>query len=75
MIDDAAITTATRTAETGAGVGLLGWATQVNWIGWLGVMIAAVGLLANLYYQRRRDRRERAEHEARMAAIRERCER
>ncbi len=74
MIDDAAITTATRTAEAGAGLGLVGWLMQINWIGLAGVVIAAVGLAANLYYQRRRDRRERTEHESRMAAIRDRCE-
>lgn len=42
----------------------------VNWIGWAGVFIALLGLFANLYYQRRRDRREQAESEARLEALR-----
>ncbi|WFC66335.1 holin [Achromobacter denitrificans] len=72
-LDDAAILAANRTTEAGAVTGVVGWAAQVNWIGWAGVLVAVVGLLANLYYQRRRDRREQAESEARMAALRERC--
>lgn len=73
-LDDAAITAANRATEAGAATGVLGWATQVNWIGWAGVLIALGGLFANLFYQRRRDRRERTEHEARMEAIKSRCE-
>lgn len=73
-LDDAAIRAASRTTDAGAVTGVVGWAAQVNWIGWAGVLVAVVGLLANLYYQRRRDRREQAESEARMAALRERCE-
>lgn len=72
-LDDAAILAANRTTETGALTGVVGWAAQVNWIGWAGVLVAVVGFLANLYYQRRRDRREQVESEARMAALRERC--
>ncbi len=71
-LDDVAIQAANRTTETGAVTGVVGWAAQVNWIGWAGFLVAVVGLLANLYYQRRRDRREQAESEARMAALRER---
>ncbi|WP_454694038.1 holin [Achromobacter aegrifaciens] len=60
-LDGAAILAANRTTEAGAVTGVVGWAAQVNWIGWAGVLVAVVGLLANLYYQRRRDRREQAE--------------
>jgi len=74
-IDDTAITASTRTTEAGAVTSFVGWAAQVNWIGWTGILIALAGLLANLYFQRRRDKRERAEHVARMKAIREGCER
>ncbi len=72
-LDDAAIVAANRTTETGAVTGVVGWAAQVNWIGWAGFLVAVLGLLANLYYQRRRDRREQAESEARLAALKERC--
>ncbi|MEJ2922101.1 holin, partial [Bordetella avium] len=74
-LEDAAITAANRATEAGAATGVLGWATQVNWIGWAGVVIALGGLFANLFYQRRRDRREKTEHEARMESIRAGCER
>jgi len=71
-LDDAVIAGANRTAETGAAAGVVGWAMQVNWIGWAGVFVALVGVGVNLYYQRRRDRREQAESDERMQALRER---
>lgn len=84
-IDDAAITVANRTTEVGAATGVVGWMTQVNWVGWAGVLIALIGLGSNIYFQRRRDKRERAEsqardkreqeaHRARMDAIKARCD-
>ncbi len=73
-LDDVAISIANRTTEAGALTGVVGWLSQINWIGWAGVLIAACGLVANLIYQRRRDRREKALHAARMAALRERCD-
>ncbi|MEQ4616714.1 MAG: holin [Corticimicrobacter sp.] len=73
-VEDVAIQAANRTTEAGAVTGFVGWLASVNWIGWAGVLIALGGLLANLYYQRRRDRRERTEHEARMRVIEQRCE-
>ena len=84
-IEDPAVFYANRTTETGAGIGVLGWLASDNWIGWAGVLIALVGLLANLYYQRRRDgrdlefkrrqeAREQELHDVQMAAYRERGE-
>lgn len=85
QIDDVAINAANRTTELGAATGVVGWLTQINWVGWTGVLIALVGLAWNIYFQRRRDKRERdayyakekrdAEaHAARMAAIKSRCD-
>lgn len=65
--------------------GLVGWAAQINWLGLAGVLIALAGLLANVYFQHRRekreatfqqlrDKREAEESAARIAALRERCE-
>lgn len=76
---------ANKTTVAGAVAGTLGWLAQINWIGLSGVMIAFVGLLANLYFQHRRDKREQAEreerrwreereHQMRMAALKEKCE-
>ena len=76
---------ANKTTMAGAVAGTLGWLAQINWIGLSGVMIALAGLLANLYFQHRRDKREQAEreerrwraereHQLRMEALKERCE-
>jgi hypothetical protein len=51
---------------TGGAVGLVGFFSQVNWIGVSGVVIAVLGLLTNLYFQVRRDRREHAESAERL---------
>ncbi|MCT2416139.1 hypothetical protein MNU23_31155 [Pseudomonas aeruginosa] len=43
-------------------------------MGLIGVLVAVIGLLANIYFQVRRDRRESAESAARIEAIRGRCD-
>ena len=58
---------------TGGAVGLVGWLSQVNWIGIAGVVVAVVGLLVSTYFQVRRDRRENAESQARIQALRDQC--
>ncbi|MDO9344850.1 MAG: holin [Pseudomonas sp.] len=58
---------------TGGAVGLLGFFSQVNWIGVSGVVIAVVGLVINVYFQWRKDRREAAESAARLEALKERA--
>ena len=65
---------ANKTTVAGAVAGALGWMAQVNWLGLAGVLIALLGLLANIYFQHRRDKREAAESLARIAALREQCE-
>lgn len=57
----------------GGVAGVAGWVTQVNWIGVTGALVAVVGLLVNVYFQARRDRREAAESAARIEAMREQC--
>ncbi|WP_282361424.1 holin [Pseudomonas sp. PS01300] len=59
----------------GASAGLAGWLSQVNWIGIIGVALAALGFLVNTWFQIRKDRRESAESAARLQALREQCER
>lgn len=71
---EAGIAVSNKATITGAGVGVVGWAAQVNWLGICGVLIAALGFAVNFYFQRRRDQREARESEARIAALRERCE-
>lgn len=71
---EAGIAVSNKATVAGAGVGVVGWAAQVNWIGICGVVIAAMGFAVSFYFQRRRDQREARESEARIAALRERCE-
>lgn len=58
---------------TGGAVGLVGFFSQVNWIGVSGVVIAVMGLMINLYFQVRKDRREHAESQARLQALKDQC--
>ena len=56
---------ANKATMAGAVAGTLGWLAQINWIGLSGVLVAVLGLAANFYFQRRRDKREQAEREER----------
>lgn len=64
---------ANKGMAVGAVVGTAGWLSQVNWIGIAGVVVAVVGLLVSTYFQMRRDRREHAESQARIQALRDQC--
>lgn len=59
-----------KTILGGAATGIVGWLTSINWIGLVGTLVAVIGLLANIYYQHRRDKREQIESAARIAALR-----
>lgn len=76
---------ANKATVTGAVTGAFGWLIDINWVGLVGVAVAVLGLIANIYFQMRRDHREAlasaaresrecAESEARIQALRERCE-
>lgn len=71
-IEAAGITVANKSMGVGAATGLLGFFASVNWLGLTGVLVGLVGLMANIYFQIRRDRRESAESRARMDALKER---
>ncbi len=57
----------------GGAAGMVGWLSQVNWIGIAGVAVAVVGLIINVYFQWRKDHRESLESAARIEALRERA--
>ena len=57
----------------GGAAGMVGWLSQVSWIGIAGVAVAVVGLLINLFFQVRKDRRESIESAARLEALKERA--
>ncbi len=58
-----------KTTVVGAGAGVVGWAAQIDLLGLAGVICAVLGLLINLYFQIKRDRREAAESNARIKQI------
>lgn len=60
---------ANKSTFGGAAVGLFGWLASINWIGLIGAAVAVVGLIANVYFQVRRDRREQRESDARIEAM------
>lgn len=58
--DAAAISTAQTTTISSAAVGFLSWVGSINWVGLISVLVAVIGLAANIYFMWRRDKRERA---------------
>jgi len=74
VVDALAISVSNKGMLGGAITGLIGWLGQINWIGLGGFLIALIGLLANIYFQHRRDKRETFESHARIAALKDRCD-
>ncbi|HHP4504691.1 hypothetical protein B9X73_03900 [Acinetobacter baumannii] len=66
MVEVVASTAATKSMYAGGGVTLFGWYFQVSAATAIGLIITVLGFLVNFYFQYRRDKRERAEHKARM---------
>lgn len=61
---------ANKTTLGGAAVSGLGWVASSEFVAVMGLLIAAAGFFVSLYFQIRRDKREKLEHEARMEQIR-----
>ena len=68
--DTAAISVSTKMTLSASGTGLLASMAQWNWTAIIASVVAIVGLVANLYFQRRRDKREREFHEAQLEMLR-----
>ena len=45
----------------------------VNWIGWLSLGIAILGLLINFYFSWQRNHREKVEHNLRVKKLQDQC--
>lgn len=73
MVEATVASAANKTTVVGGITSALGWVTQVNWVAVTGIVVAVAGLLVNMYFQLRRDRRESAESAARIAALQEKC--
>jgi hypothetical protein len=68
-IDAALATIGHKTAQGGVGLTFLGWALSSEGTAAIGIFIGICGLSIQWYYRRKQDRREEAEHEARMKAM------
>jgi hypothetical protein len=55
-----------KATYTGAGTSVVGWMLSSEFGMIAGLVIGLVGLGTNFYFQRKRDRREQAEHDKRM---------
>lgn len=75
IVEAVGISVANKGLIAGGATGLFGWLSQVNWIGITGVVVAVLGLVISTYFQIRRDRRENAESQARIQALRDQCQR
>lgn len=75
IVEAVGASVATKGMLAGAGTGLVGFLSQANWIGIIGVLLAALGFLVNTWFQVRKDRRESAESAARIQALKEQCQR
>ncbi|TWC18132.1 holin family protein (superfamily II) [Pseudomonas sp. SJZ085] len=73
IVEAVGASVASKGMLAGAGTGLVGFLSQANWLGIVGVVVAVLGFLVNTYFQVRRDRREDAESAARIQALRERA--
>ena len=72
--DTAAISVSTKATIGASGTGLFASVAQWNWTAIVASAVAVIGLAANLYFQRRRDKRERELHKAQMEALKARCQ-
>ncbi|ANC03979.1 holin [Pseudomonas putida] len=75
IVEAVGASVATKGMWAGAGAGLTGFLSQANWIGIIGVVLAALGFAVNTWFQIRKDRRESRESDARIAALIEQCKR
>jgi len=66
----AAAAVASKMTYAGAGTSVWGWFASSEAGVILGIVIGVIGLLVNIFFRLRQDRRHQTEHEARMRAIR-----
>lgn len=59
-----------KTTIAGAGTTGIGYLASSEFLGLAGLAVAVAGLLVNLYFRWKEDRRQQLKHEAEMAAIR-----
>lgn len=73
IVEAVGASVASKGLYAGGVAGFVGWLMQVNWVGVGGVALALLGFLVNTYFQVRKDRREAAESQARIEALKGQC--
>jgi hypothetical protein len=69
-VTEAAIAaSASKTTYAGAGIGSFGWFLSNEFLSFVGVCIALVGLVVNIYFKVKEDKRLQAIHNERMKEI------
>lgn len=63
-----------KTTVAAGGVSFVGWIAQIDWLAFLGIFIALLGLAINFYFSWQRNAREKAEHEMRMKKLNGDCD-
>lgn len=69
-IDAAAATFGSKATYTGGGAAVIGGVTSNELLTIVGVVVAVLGFITNLYFQHKRDMREEREHQRRMEHMR-----
>ena len=66
LTDSVIASTASKATYTGAGASVMGWLVSSEAAVFFGIVIGVLGLVVNVIFSIRRDRREQREHEQRM---------
>lgn len=69
-IDATLAAAGSKATYAGAGASLVGWFTSSEAGVVIGIALGVLGLLINVYFKHREDKRQQEEHETRMRAIR-----
>lgn len=68
-IENTITTVASKATYSGAGMSVGGWFLSSEFAVLTGLLIGVVGLFVNWYYKHKRDKREQAEHFAKMKSL------
>lgn len=62
-----------KATVTGGAASAAGFFMGIDWMGWVGIGVAVLGLLINVYFSWQRNQREKAEHNLRMKQLLGEC--
>ena len=68
-IASAVSSTASKTTYIGAYGGVVGWLLSIDWLPWLGFVIAFSGFIVNLYFKRLENKRAEEMHKLKIQEL------